>query len=167
MSGVYIHSTSAVHAILRSGEFLGTTKEMQKTGASASELGLRDDQLHTLFVEWREGNVAESVSRIGATKGDLRGVLVFKDPQHILGQVGGYPAAIGAKVPLTNLSLRGILVAEEDMNATDKSAPSLLTLVRPYAARTFAFDMQPVATIKDGRFINEFLLSALNSGAFF
>ncbi|MES2113598.1 MAG: hypothetical protein V4578_00530 [Pseudomonadota bacterium] len=167
MSGIYIHSTSAIHAILRSGVLLGSTKEMQKTGASAADLGLQDNQLHTLFVEWRVNNLAESVSRIGAAKGDIRGVLVFKDPQGVMGNYGGYPAVFGARVPLTNLALRGIVVAQEDMQARNMSWESLRGLVRPYVGSTFASDVEEISKIKDGTYISEFLLSASNSGAFF
>ena len=167
MSGVYIHSTKAIKAILKSGHFLGTTKEMQTTGLSAKELGISDDKLHTLFVEWRVGNVAQSVSRITAPKGDLRGVMVFTDPDGNLGKVGAYPALIGAKVPLTKLSLRGLLVSEEDMEALGQTWDALRVLVRPYAAQTFAFDTEAIGTIKDGSYINQYLLSATNSGALF
>jgi hypothetical protein len=167
MSGVYIHSTSAIRAILKSGSFLGTTKEMQKTGASAEELGIPDEKLHTLFVQWRVGNVAESVSRITASKGDLRGVMVFTDPDGNMAEAGGYPALIGAKVSLAKLSLRGLLVSEEDMKAQGQTWEALRVLVRPYAAQIFAFDAEAIDTIKDGRYINQYLLSAANSGALF
>lgn len=167
MSGVYVHSTSAIRAILKSGQFLGTNKQMQKMGASAKDLKIPDAQLHTLFVEWRVDNVAESVSRIAGSKGDLRGAMVFTDPNGNMGKAGGYPALIGAKVPLTKLSLRGILVSEEDMKAQDDTWEKLRVLVRPYAASTFAFDVEAVETIKDGRYIGEYLLSAANSGALF
>ncbi len=167
MSGVYVHSTSAIRAILKSGQFLGTNKQMQKTGASAKDLGISDDKLHTLFVEWRVNNVAESVSRIAASKGDLRGAMVFTDPSGNMREAGGYPALIGAKVPLTKLSLRGILVAEEDMKDQDETWEKLRVLVRPYAPSTFAFDVEAVDTIKNGRYIGEYLLSAANSGALF
>jgi hypothetical protein len=167
MSGIYIHSTSAVRAILKSGQFHGTTKEMQQTGASAEQLKLKDNELHTLFVEWRKGELAQSVSRIAAPKGDIRGVLVFKDPKQIMREYAGYPAVFGAKVPLTQLSLRGVLVAEEDLNALKMTWNDLRVLVRPFVGKTFAFDQQPISTIKDGKFISEFLLSATNSGAFF
>ena len=167
MSGVYIHSTSAVRAILKSGHFLGTNKLMQQTGSSAKELKIDDADLHTLFVQWRVDNVAESVSRIGGAKGDLRGAMVFTDPGGHLRDAGGYPALLGAKVPLTRLSLRGILVAEEDMKTQGETWEKLRVLVRPYAASTFAFDVEAVNTIKDGRYIGEYLLSAANSGALF
>lgn len=167
MSGIYLHSTSAIHAILRSGVLLGSTKEMQKTGASAAALGLQDNQLHTLFVEWRVDNIAESVSRIAAAKGDIRGVLVFKDPQGKMGNYGGYPAVFGARVPLTDLALRGVVVAEEDMKTKGMTWENLRALVRPYVGSTFASDIEEISKIKDGRYIGEFLLSATNSGAFF
>jgi hypothetical protein len=70
-------------------------------------------------------------------------------------------------VPLTQLSLRGVLVAEEDLNALKMTWNDLRVLVRPFVGKTFAFDQQPISTIKDGKFISEFLLSATNSGAFF
>jgi len=167
MSGVYIHSTSAIRAILKSGNFLGTTKEMQKTGASAKDLGIPDEKLHTLFVQWRVDNVAESVSRIASSKGDLRGVMVFTDPDGNMAQAGGYPALIGAKVPLTKLSLRGLLVSEEDMKSQGQTWDALRVLVRPYATQVFAFDAEAIDTIKDGRYVNQYLLSAANSGALF
>ena len=167
MSGVYVHSTSAIRAILKSGQFLGTNKQMQKMGASAKDLKIADDKLHTLFVEWRVNNVAESVSRIGGPKGDLRGAMVFTDPRGNMAEAGGYPALIGAKVPLTALSLRGILVSEEDMKAQGDTWEKLRVLVRPFASSTFAFDVEAVETIKDGRYIGEYLLSAANSGALF
>jgi hypothetical protein len=140
---------------------------MQQTGASARDLGVDDDQLHTLFVEWRKGDIANSVSRIASPKGDIRGVLVFKDPQGKMGVFNEFPAIFGAKVPLTDLSLRGIVVAEEDMALMSMTWERLRALVRPFAGKTFAFDVEKVSKIKDGRYISNFLLSATNSGAFY
>ena len=165
MSGIYIHSTNSVKAILRSGELRGTTKEMQKLGVSAEALGLRDDQLHTLFVEWRVGDVSESVSRLTVGRGDIRGVMVFRLPPAMVQNVGDYPAVIGGHVDLGQLGMRALLVSEEDMAATNTSWDQLQRLIRPYCGSTFAFDAEAIAKIKDGEYIKTFLLSALNSGA--
>lgn len=165
MSGIYIHSTNSVRAILQSGEMRGSAKEMQALGATAKELGLADDVLHTLFVEWRVGDVAESVSRLTIPKGDVRGVMVFRLPPALVRDYGGYPAVFGGAVKLGSLGLRGLLVAQEDMTASNTSWDAMQKLIRPYCGSTFAFDAEPIATVKNGKHIKTFLLSALNTGA--
>ncbi|MBC7521877.1 MAG: hypothetical protein H7268_12390 [Sandarakinorhabdus sp.] len=165
MTGIYIHSSNSVRAILQSGEMRGSTKEMQKLGATAEQLGLADNQLHTLFVEWRVGDVAESVSRLTVAKGDVRGVMVFRLPPALVENVGGYPAVIGGHVDLALLGLRALLVSSEDLASSNTSWDAMQRLIRPYCGSTFAFDAEDIAKIKDGRYIKDFVLSALNGGA--
>lgn len=150
---LFLHSTKAIPAILKSGVFKGTNKQMAKLGMSAAELRIAKPNtiFETLFVEWNDGDLANSLSRLDTykkVKGDVRGVLVCEIPEEILEVRKGYPAVLGMQVPLAQANLVGVYIVRDDLNKkiTLKKLEKLARAAHPGAQVTFG-----VGSLADAR----------------
>jgi len=129
----FIHSTSKANLILLSGKFLGSNKQMSKTGMTRAEVMAHNAanannqiELTTLFA--RPEHTLHSVARIGERSGrNIRGVLIFSNENNQINDVGQYPSVAGAEVLLNTLNLRLVLLEFEDCEATASSCCGLRT----------------------------------------
>jgi len=156
MDGVFVHSTSVLMAILRSGQLLGRHKMLQgeELDRAIREGAVRDSDCETFFVQWQHDSMAHSLSRLGARKpDDIRAVLVFKDPKGRMEKEGegAYPCVAGRNVPLDTLSLRAVIVVEEDLNACGVTYQEISRLIDQCGAKgaIFAFYWTDADGIRD------------------
>lgn len=167
-TGVYIHATSALLAILRSG-FRGSSKAGSKLGEGAPTTDNK-----TFFVEWQTDKISASISRLKAPlSGDLRGILVLMDPAGNLMErpsEGAYPRIAGSTVDLRNLSLRALFFCEEDGTAAFGDAPYLDTrigsLIRDIKGRVFEYFPEPFVNLQDADHVDACLREARDHGCF-
>jgi hypothetical protein len=162
MSGIYIHSTASTIEILKSGIFLGSDKASAKLGKGAPV-----NNPTTLFVEWKKGNIKESVSRIKPSSGCSRGILVFKDPQQKLDTSGKYPALPGANMPLSSLSLRALIVSQEDLEAKNLLYGNIEPMLRNFKGNTFGFYPEDFNDGEIKESIDRILTDAMLHGCFY
>ena len=164
MADVFIHSSSAVLAIVRSGKFIGSNKAMAKLGSEFRD-ATKSQGFSTLFVEWGKNSLRESLSRLNKpNKNDIRGAFVFTDPGGKIDKSGKYPSLAGDEVSLSKLSLRALILLETDFPDGFTYGKDIEPHVSKIKGSIFGLYIEPA--LDDDHRIEEILKEARLHGCF-
>ncbi|HEX6085853.1 MAG TPA: hypothetical protein VF266_15075 [Thermoanaerobaculia bacterium] len=158
MDGVFIHSTPVLMAILRSRMLLGTHKVIRgdELDEALRRGTVKDSECRTFFVKWQHESLAFSLSRLKPKPRDVRAVLGFTDPSDNMVHDAAYPCVVGRQVPITALSLRVVVVNEDDLPGAGTTIQEVMRLIDGTGAkgRGFSFFWTDSDGIRDERVID-------------
>jgi len=120
--GFYVHCSDKLLAILKSGAFKSTNKQMQNLGLSleeARQMPAIAASLTTLFIKvganGAAGTLGHALGRLKNTSGagKITGCLIFSDPASMITDRDddGYPGAFGLEIPFSSDGADGSSIA--------------------------------------------------------